>query len=85
MGGYGGGMGGRGDRNFSDDFFGGFPGGPGPNMRGGMGGGAGGRGGMFSVHMRGLPFRVTENEIAEWFSSVADPVDVIIHFNNDGR
>ena len=40
---------------------------------------------MFSVHMRGLPFRVTENEIAEWFSSVADPVDVFIHYNNDGR
>ena len=84
MGGYGGGMGGRGDRNFSDDFFGGFSGGPGPNMRGGMGGGGGG-GGMFNVHMRGLPFRVTEHEIAEWFSSVADPVDVVIHFNNDGR
>ena len=30
-------------------------------------------------------FRVTEQEIAEWFSSVADPVDVMIHYNNDGR
>ena len=59
-----GGMGppGRG-RNFSDDFFGyGPPGGMG--MRGGYGGGMmggpGGRGGMFCLHMRGLPFRVTE-------------------------
>ena len=100
-----GGMGppGRG-RNFSDDFFGyGPPGGMG--MRGGYGGGMmggpGGRGGMFCLHMRGLPFRVTEQvtpvrlaspeftcyrqEIAEWFSSVADPVDVFIHYNNDGR
>ena len=35
--------------------------------------------------MRGLPFRVTEHDICEWFSSVADPVDVFIHFNDDGR
>merc|ERR1719445_2333301 len=74
----GGGMGpgpGRGGRNFSDDYFG-YGGGPG--MRGG-------HGGVFSVHMRGLPFRVTEQEIAEWFSSVADPVDVFIHYNGEGR
>ena len=54
-------------RNFSDDMFGyGAPGG-GMAMRGGYGGmmgGPGGRGGggggMFCLHMRGLPFRVTE-------------------------
>jgi len=82
MGGYGGmggGMGpGRGGRNFSDDYFG-YGGGP------GMRGGYGGHGGVFNVHMRGLPFRVTEQEIAEWFSSVADPVDVFIHYNGEGR
>jgi len=98
MGGYGGPMGGppmggmgggRGGRNFSDDFggFGGFGGGPMGGM--GMGGGGGGGRGMgasvFTVHMRGLPFRVTEHDICEWFSSVADPVDVFIHFNDDGR
>lgn len=83
MGGYGGmggGMGpGRGGRNFSEDYFG-YGGGP-----GGMRGGYGGPGGVFNVHMRGLPFRVTEQEIAEWFSSVADPVDVLIHYNGEGR
>ena len=45
----------------------------------------GGGGGRHIIHMRGLPFRVTEQEIAEWFSSVADPVDVMIHYNHDGR
>ncbi len=58
--------------------------------------------------MRGLPFRVTESDIAEvhmryenysilwnsatqfafllqWFSSVADPVDIIIRYNNQGK
>ena len=35
--------------------------------------------------MRGLPFRVTENDIAEWFSSVVDPVNIDIQFNNQGR
>ena len=64
-----GGMGppGRG-RNFSDDFFGYGPPGGGMGMRGGYGGGmmggpggrGGGGGGMFCLHMRGLPFRVTE-------------------------
>merc|ERR1711915_427177 len=45
----------------------------------------GGGGGRHIIHMRGLPFRVTEQEIAEWFSSVADPVDVMIHYGHDGR
>lgn len=60
---------------------GGYGGGP---MGGGGNGGMGGRG-RHIVHMRGLPFRVTEQEIAEWFSSAADPFDVIIHYNHDGR
>ena len=58
MGAYGGGMG-RGRSSYSDDYYG-YGGGPG--MRGGYGGGMGGRGGsgLFCIHMRGLPFRVTE-------------------------
>ena len=88
-GGYGGG---GGFGNYSDDVGfgnggggGGFGGGP---MGGGGGfgnGGGGGRGPAHIVHMRGLPFRVTENDIAEWFSSVVDPVDISIIFNNQGR
>lgn len=39
----------------------------------------------FVVKMRGLPFRVTENDIGEWFSSVADPVDIELKFNSQGR
>jgi heterogeneous nuclear ribonucleoprotein F/H len=35
--------------------------------------------------MRGLPFRVTENDIAEWFSSVTDPIAINIRYNNQGR
>ena len=101
MGGMGGGMGGRGGgRNYAaDDYF--SYGGGGSGMRGGYGdgggmggmgagygagyGGMGGAGGVFTVRMRGLPFRVTEMEIMEWFSSVADPVDVFIHYNPEGR
>merc|ERR1719432_193034 len=45
--------------------------------------GGGGDGGRHIGHMRGLPFRVTETEIAEWFSSVADPIDVMIPYNHD--
>ena len=52
---------------------------------GGMGGGYGGGRGNHVVHMRGLPFRVTENDIAEWFSSVVDPVEITIQYNNQGR
>jgi len=84
-GGYGGGMGRPGPY---DRLRGGYGGGGsshyggGPAMPPQRGGGGGGR---HIVHMRGLPFRVTEQEIAEWFSSVADPVDVMIHYNHDGR
>merc|ERR1719326_802845 len=54
---------------------------------GGSGGMRGGGGGapVHIVHMRGLPFRVTENDIAEWFSSVVDPMDISIIYNNQGR
>merc|ERR1719204_1658770 len=51
----------------------------------GMGGGGGRGGSPFIVRMRGLPFRVTENDIAEWFSSVADPLGINIRYNNQGR
>jgi len=74
-------------------------GGGGGGMRGGYGGGAGGYGGGgyggggygggrasgVTIKVRGLPFRVSENEIAEWFSSVADPVDIQIRYNHEGR
>lgn len=53
-------------------------------MGGGMRGGRGGPGGPV-IKMRGLPYEVSEQEIAEWFSSVADPVDIHIKFNGDGR
>merc|ERR1719273_1456210 len=52
----------------------------GSGMRGGGGGAP-----VHIVHMRGLPFRVTENDIAEWFSSVVDPMDISIIYNNQGR
>lgn len=61
------------------------------NQGGPMGGGNGGyssmgrSGPVHIVHMRGLPFRVTENDIAEWFSSVVDPMDISIIYNNQGR
>jgi len=87
MGGYGGGMGGYGGG------MGGGRGGYGGGMGGrggygggmGMGGGRGGPRGGSTLKMRGLPFRVTEQEIAEWFSSVADPIDIQIKYNHEGR
>merc|ERR1739848_739044 len=45
---------------------------------GGFGGGPTASNANHVVHMRGLPFRVTENDIAEWFSSVVDPVEITI-------
>ena len=38
-----------------------------------------------NCQMRGLPFRVTEEDISEWFSSVADPVDIHIKLNAENR
>ena len=93
-GGYGMGMGmsggGGGGGGMDRGFGGGMPslmGGRGGNMNmgGGSMGGAGGGSGGHIVHMRGLPFRVTENDIAEWFSSVVDPMDIAIIYNNQGR
>lgn len=100
-GGYGGGRGGFGDYGDNGGGYGmGFGGGNGGMRGGGMGmssqssfgggGGGGPMGGMRNapvhiVHMRGLPFRVTENDIAEWFSSVVDPMDISIIYNNQGR
>ena len=57
----------------NDSYYGSGGGGAGGygGMGGGMGGGGMGGGGMgggpgrFIVHMRGLPFKVTENDIAE--------------------
>ena len=80
----------RGGYGMNDGGFGndrGMGGGMG-SMGGGMGGMGGGYGGGRAnhvVHMRGLPFRVTENDIAEWFSSVVDPVEITIQYNNQGR
>merc|ERR1712080_103189 len=37
------------------------------------------------IRMRGLPFSATETEVAEWFSSVADPVHVTIDYNKEGK
>jgi len=40
---------------------------------------------LLYFQMRGLPFRVTEEDISEWFSSVADPVDIHIKLNAENR
>lgn len=37
------------------------------------------------MRMRGLPFQVTEQEVSEWFSSVADCSEVNIQYGKDGR
>lgn len=53
-----------------------------------VGGGPGvprGKMGKFVVKAKGLPFRVSERDIAEWFSDVAYPIDVRIEYNEDGR
>ena len=51
----------------NDNYYGGNEGGYGGGGGGRFGapGGMGGGPGRFVVHMRGLPFRVTENDIAE--------------------
>ena len=35
----------------------------------------------FTVQLRGLPYRVTEREVADWVGEAADPVDVIIQMD----
>ena len=66
------------DDGYGGDFGGGFGG-------GGGGGGYGGGGESHIVRMRGLPFRATQNDIAEWFSSVCDPVDIQLKYNPQGK
>ena len=39
----------------------------------------------YKVRMQGIPFSVTESDIAEWFSSLVDPVKVRINYNSDGK
>lgn len=41
--------------------------------------------GFFCVRMYGLPFKVNEYQIACWYDTVADCVDVQIHLNQEGR
>merc|ERR1719495_2166002 len=38
-----------------------------------------------TVQLRGIPYRATEREIADWLSEAADPVEVIINIGRDGR
>ena len=67
---------------------GGFGTGPGGHLTGaGQSSAEDGHGGgeQHVLRMRGLPFKVTENEIAEWVSSVADCLDVPIHYGGDGQ
>lgn len=68
---------------FADDGYG--DGGFGGGFGGGGGGYGGGGGGGHVVRMRGLPFRATANDIAEWFSSVVDPVDISLKYNPQGK
>ena len=48
----------------------------------GLGGGGRDRGrrssGGYTVQLRGLPYRASEREIADWLSEAADPDEVII-------
>lgn len=83
-GGYGnrGGMGRRGGMGMGMDNMGG---------RGGRYGGMGGRGRDtyesqtgHCVHLRGLPFAATEQDILDFFKPL-NPVNVVVHYNNDGR
>lgn len=89
---------GRGSRNrdFDGDPWGGnnFDSrGGGMGMRGGMdmkgnfrgnGDAWGGGSGIHSIHMRGLPFKATEQDIADFFRPI-EPVNVRIIFENGGR
>lgn len=40
---------------------------------------------LFRVRMQGLPFRVSEYEVSQFFEPEAQCVDVEIHLNNEGR
>ncbi|XP_071829839.1 heterogeneous nuclear ribonucleoprotein H-like isoform X2 [Apostichopus japonicus] len=73
----------------------GYPGGGGGGgggMGGGMGVSGGGRGGSdfvsntgHYVHMRGIPFAATQQDIKEFFSGVAIPTNIVFGFNDNGR
>jgi len=57
---------------------------------GGRGGGYGrderrGRARGYTVTLRGLPYRSSEREIADWLSEAADPLEVIIEMDRTGR
>jgi len=39
----------------------------------------------YTVQLRGLPYRATEREIADWLSEAAEPDDVIISMDRSGR
>lgn len=54
---------------------------------GGRGGGGRDRGRRsgHTVQLRGLPFRASEREIADWLSEAADPDEVIIVMDRTGR
>lgn len=39
----------------------------------------------FRIRMKGLPFRVSEYEVAQWFETSTPASDVEIHLNNEGR
>ncbi|XP_059803269.1 heterogeneous nuclear ribonucleoprotein H3 isoform X1 [Hypanus sabinus] len=92
-GGYGGGYGGYDDYNGYDNYGYGGDEYDGP-MRGnrGMGnqgyGGAGDAGSSYLsghfVHMRGLPFRATEDDVAHFFSPL-NPLRIHLEYGNDGR
>lgn len=73
-GGWGGGGGARGS-------WGGGGGGRGFRRGGGAGGGGGGG---YCVHMRGLPFKATAQDIAYFFKPIR-PVNINILFDNSGR
>jgi len=63
-------------------------GGRGGGGRGGAGGGrAGSRGNSKGhiVQLRGLPYKVSERDIADWLAEAADPEDVIIIMDRRGR
>ncbi|XP_024881389.1 heterogeneous nuclear ribonucleoprotein H2-like [Temnothorax curvispinosus] len=56
----------------------------GGNYRGGNNDSWGGNSGVYSIHMRGLPFKATEQDIADFFRPI-EPVNVRIILENGGR
>ena len=36
---------------------------------------------VYTVQLRGLPYKVTEREISDWLSEAAEPVDIIIEMD----